>query len=327
MGSILKVRDLRVAYRSRSGHPFPALAGISFNLQAGEILGVLGESGSGKSTLAASLLRLFRKDAVVASGAVLFEGKDLLQAKPNELQRIRGKRISLIFQEPSVALHPTMRVGSQVRQVLRAHGVNGRALSERAREVFETLFTEEADRMARSYPHELSGGQRQRILIAEAIACGPSVLVADEPTASLDPTTQMEILGVFRSLREKLSLALIFVTHNPALLAAIADRILVLYAGHVVELGPAATVLASPKHPYTRALLESMPPPLEETSDSHGTKLSAIPGDALPSSLPQQGCPFEPRCPERMDVCRSREPMLVTLSAGHTVYCFRYESD
>ena len=327
MGSILQVRDLRVAYRSRSGHPFPALDGISFHLEAGEILGVLGESGSGKSTLAASLLRLFRKDAVVASGAVLFEGKDLLQAKPTELQRIRGKRISVIFQEPSVALHPTMCVGSQVRQVLRAHGVNGRALGERAREVFETLFTEEADRIARSYPHELSGGQRQRILIAEAIACGPSVLVADEPTASLDPTTQMEILGVFRSLRDKLSLALIFVTHNPALLRAFADRILVLYAGRVVELGPATTVLASPKHPYTRALLESMPPPLEETSDLHRKKLTAIPGDALPSSLPQQGCLFEPRCRERIDVCKSREPVLVTLGAGHCVYCFRYESE
>ncbi|PYT95880.1 MAG: peptide ABC transporter ATP-binding protein [Acidobacteria bacterium] len=327
MGSILEVRDLRVAYRSRSGDTFRALDGISFHLGPGEILGVLGESGSGKSTLAASLLRLFRQDTVVASGAVLFEGMDLLQAKPNELQRIRGKRISLIFQEPSVALHPTMRVGSQVRQVLHAHGVDGRALNQRTREVFETLFREETERIARSYPHELSGGQRQRILIAQAIACGPSVLVADEPTASLDPTTQMEILGVFRSLREKLGLALVFITHNPALLAPFADRILVLYAGRVVEWGPAATVLASPKHPYTRALRESMPPRLEETSDFHKKKLNAIPGDSLPSSLPPQGCPFEPRCPERMDVCKSREPILVTLSAGHTVYCFRYESE
>jgi oligopeptide/dipeptide ABC transporter ATP-binding protein len=220
-----------------------------------------------------------------------------------------------------------MRVGSQVRQVLHAHGVKGRALSERAREVFETLFVREADRIARSYPHELSGGQRQRVLIAQAIACGPSVLVADEPTASLDPATQMEILGVFRSLREKLSLALVFVTHNPALLRAFADRILVLYAGRVVELGPATTVLASPKHPYTRALFECMPPPLEETSDFHKKKLTAIPGDAPPSSLPQPGCPFEPRCQERMDACKSRDPALVTLGAGHTVYCFRYEGE
>jgi peptide/nickel transport system ATP-binding protein len=328
MGSLLEVRDLRVSYRSRGGDSSRALDGVSFYLESGEILGVLGESGSGKSTLAMSLVGLWRANAVTVSGAVLFEGQDLLQATSGELQKIRGKRISLIFQEPSVALHPTMRAGRQVRQVLAAHGMHGRrALDQRTREVFERLFfSEEAERMANSYPHELSGGQRQRVLIAQAIACGPSVMIADEPTASLDPTTQMEILGVFRTLRKSLDLTMIFITHNPALLRGFADRVLVLYAGRVVELGPAESLLASPKHPYAQSLFQSIPSILGKGRNGGKKKLPTIPGDSLPSSLPEAGCPFEPRCPERMDICRAYEPGLVKLSETHTVSCFRYEN-
>jgi oligopeptide/dipeptide ABC transporter ATP-binding protein len=327
MGAILEVKDLRVAYRSRGGDVFRALNGVSFFLESGEVMGVLGESGSGKSTLATSLLGLFHANVVIASGAVLFEGSDLLQVKPDELQRIRGRRISLIFQEPSVALHPSMRAGRQVRQVLAAHGMSGReALNQRTREVLETVFTEEKERIARSYPHQLSGGQRQRVLIAQAIACGPSLVIADEPTASLDPTTQMEILGVFRALRKSLGLAMIFITHNPALLAGFADRVLVLYAGRVVELGLAEEVLVSPKHPYTRSLFQSIPRPLDGPHDANKRELPVIPGDSRPSFLPGAGCPFEPRCPERMDICKTGEPALVNLGQSHAVSCFKYES-
>lgn len=325
MGSILEVRDLQVAYRSRSGDLFRALDGVSFRLEPGETLGVLGESGSGKSTLAISLLRLFRRGSVVANGAVLFQGKDLLKAQPEELQAIRGKSISLIFQEPSVALHPTMRVGQQVRRVLAAHGMGDRdELDRRTREVFENLFGEEGERIARAYPHQLSGGQRQRVLIAQAIACGPSVLVADEPTASLDPTTQKEILGVFRGLRKSLGLTMIFITHNPALLSAFADRILVFYAGKIVELGPAREVLVSPKHPYTQALLRSIPP-LDAPHDGSQRSLPAI-SRAYDPSLAHVGCPFEPRCTERMEICKSEEPGFVNLSESRKVSCFRYEN-
>ena len=205
MDSILEVRDLGVSYRSRGGDPRRALDGVSFCLESGEVIGVLGESGSGKSTLAVALLGLFRRDSVVVRGNVLLQGKDVLKAERNELRAIRGKSISLIFQEPSVALHPTMRVGQQVQRVLAAHGMGHQCeLDRRKREVIEALFAEEAERIARSYPHQLSGGQRQRVLIAQAIACHPSVVVADEPTASLDPTTQMEILNVFRGLRRSL---------------------------------------------------------------------------------------------------------------------------
>jgi peptide/nickel transport system ATP-binding protein len=327
MASVLEIQDLHVSYQSREGVPYPALTGISFGLMPGEIMGVLGESGSGKSTLAGSIVRLLPANGTITRGAVHFEGKDLLRAKPDELQGIRGARISLIFQEPSLALHPTMRAGEQVRQVLAAHGSPGRsALNGRVREILALLFSEEVDRISRSYPHQLSGGQRQRVLIAQAIACGPSVVIADEPTASLDSATQMEILGVFRTLREKLGLAMIFITHNPALLSGFADRVLVLYGSRIAECGPTEAVLASPRHPYTKALFQAIPEVFEKRGNTGMTKLPVILGDSARSSLPSQGCPFEPRCPERMDICREREPAAVNVSASHTVCCFKYES-
>jgi peptide/nickel transport system ATP-binding protein/oligopeptide transport system ATP-binding protein len=326
MASVLEVRDLHVMYQCREGVQRAALAGVSFDLSPGEIVGVLGESGSGKSTLATALVRLLPANGRITRGVVVFEGKDLLQAAPEKLREIRGGRISLIFQEPSLALHPTMRAGEQVYQVLAAHGTAGKnLLREKTRQIFAMVFSEEAERIERSYPHELSGGQRQRVLIAQAVACGPSVILADEPTASLDPTTQMEILGVFRTLREKLGVAMIFITHNPALLAGFADRVLVLYGGRVVELGPASRVLGDPRHPYTKALFQCVPAVLDGSGNGRKAKLAAIAGDASVSDLPLKGCVFEPRCAERMEVCRQREPAFFAVDEAHTVSCFKYE--
>jgi len=292
----------------------------------GEILGVLGESGSGKSTLAASILRLLPPNGHIGGGAVFFEGKNLLQAPSEELRQVRGGRVALIFQEPSLALHPTIRVGEQVRRVLASHqSLSKNDLNERTRNVFTQLFPQDTDRILRSYPHQLSGGQRQRALIAQAIACNPAIVIADEPTAALDPVTQMEILGVFRSLREQLSLAMVFITHNPALLSGFADRILILYAGQVVEWGPAESVLRSPKHPYTRALFESLPNISTEMDKGRKTLLPVIPGNSSPASLPRKGCSFEPRCSVRMDVCKEFEPALVDLGKKHVVSCFKYK--
>ncbi|HET7107907.1 MAG TPA: ABC transporter ATP-binding protein [Candidatus Acidoferrum sp.] len=326
MESVLEVQNLQVSYRSHERRSRPVLSGVSFGLMPGEILGILGESGSGKSTLAASILRLLPPNGHIGNGSVFFEGKNLFQLPSQELRQIRGGRIALIFQEPSRALHPTIRVGEQVRRVLASHhSFSKNELNERARNIFAQLFPEDAQRIHRSYPHQLSGGQRQRALIALAIACNPAIVIADEPTAALDPVTQLEIMGVFRSLREQLSLAMIFITHNPALLSGFADRILVLYAGQLAEWGPAESVLRSPKHPYTRALFECLPDNSAQIQKNRKSPLPVIPGNSSPASLPRQGCSFEPRCSVKMDVCKELEPALVDLGKKHVVSCFKYK--
>jgi oligopeptide/dipeptide ABC transporter ATP-binding protein len=325
MAPLLQVQNLDVAYHSRAGKKSLALDGVGFDVGPGEILGVLGESGSGKSTLAMALLRLLPRNAQIQKGAVLFEGQDLLQAEPRALEHVRGARIALIFQEPSMALHPTITMGQQIRDALAAHqSLSRRALREKALQVLEDIFAEEAARIAGAYAHELSGGQQQRVLIARAIACGPSLIVADEPTASLDPTTQQIILALFQTLRKRLRLSLILITHNPALLAGLADRVLVLYAGKVAEIGPAETVLALPQHPYTRALLQSMPGRHDEQANSRKSKLAVIPGEAPNLGALVHGCRFESRCTLRMERCTEREPVAVVVNEGHNVSCFKY---
>jgi ABC-type glutathione transport system ATPase component len=212
MTPILEVKNLHVAYAARKGELCPALVGVNFDLAPGEILGVLGESGSGKSTLATSLLRLLPPNGEIQKGKILFEGNDLLTASPQRLRDIRGGRIGLIVQEPSSSLHPTLRVSQQVSDVLAAHeSLDRRALGEKTSHLLASMFSADAERISGSYPHELSGGQRQRVLIAQAIACRPSLVIADEPTASLDPTTQQKILFQFRTLNQKLGLAIILI--------------------------------------------------------------------------------------------------------------------
>lgn len=325
MTSLLDVQDLHVAYRSRTGADCPALAGVCFEVQAGETLGVLGESGSGKTTLAAALLRVLPANGRVGKGTARFEGQDLLQAGLREMERIRGRRIGLIFQEPSLALHPTIRVGEQISDVIAAHeSLDTNGHRQRTLQVLGKVFSDEAQRMAQSYPHQLSGGQRQRILIAQAIACSPALLIADEPTAFLDPSTQQEILALLRTLRQQLNLAMLLITHNPATLASLADRVLVLYAGRVAEIGPAEKVLTSPKHPYTQALLRCLPPKVAEDAYPRKMKLTVITGDSPNLAELTRGCRFEPRCTERMDVCATREPAEVIVSDSHGVSCFKY---
>ena len=325
MTPLLEVQNLHVTYGSRAGKDFPALAGVSFEIQAGEILGVLGESGAGKSTVAAALLRLLPANAAIQKGSIRFEGQDLLQQQVPELEKIRGKRIGLIFQEPSMALHPTIRVGEQIRDVMTAHeSLDRRASKDKMLKILAALFSTGADRIANSYAHQLSGGQRQRVLIAQAIACSPSLVIADEPTASLDPSTQQEILSLLQTLRQQPNLAMILISHNPAILAGLADRVLVLYAGRVAEIGPTEEVLKSPKHPYTRALLECLPPKTSTPSGSRKSRLAVIAGDSPNLAHLTSGCRFEPRCKDRMDVCAAREPEEVMLSESHAVSCFKY---
>lgn len=323
MAAILEVRNLQVAYSSRSGQETRALGGVSFSLEAGEILGVLGESGSGKSSLAAALLGLLPAHGRIEGGSVRFEGNELLGAKEDALRGLRGARIALIPQESGLSLHPALRVREQVSDVLRAHrGGSGGPVREKTETVLRSVFGNEAARIGASYPHELSGGQRQRVLVAQAVACEPAVIVADEPTASLDPATQNEILKLFGRLHGELGAALVLITHSPALLAGFAHRIVVLYAGQVAECGPADEVLARPQHPYTKALLDCLP----EWPATHParTRLNVIAGDPPDMTAPPRGCRFEPRCPERMEGCAAREPSARQLGEGHSASCFKF---
>lgn len=323
--SVLEVRNLHVAYLSRASVLSSVIVDVSFDVRSGEILGVLGESGSGKTTLATSLLGLLPSNGKIRSGSITFEGRDILQAEPRELESLRGRRIALINQEPSVALHPTMRVSDQVGEVLAAHEhLSRKARRERLHQVLATLFPTETDRISSSYPHQLSGGQRQRVLIAQAIACGPSLLIADEPTASLDSATQREVLSVFENLRRRFRVAIIFITHNPSLLAGLADRVLVLYGGRVAEFGPAENVLFNSLHPYTQLLLGCLPPPLGARAASRKTKLPVIAGDAPNLDLLSLGRRFEPRCEDRFEHCGTREPVAVSLANEHVVSCFKF---
>ncbi len=222
-------------------------------------------------------------------------------------------------------MHPTLRISEQISDVLAAHESLSRgALRQKTLQLLAEVFQEEPARIAKSYPHQLSGGQQQRVLIAQAIACGPSLLVADEPTASLDPTTQQDILALFRTLRKKFNLSLLLITHNPALLPGLADRVLVLYAGKVAEIGSTENVLTSPKHPYTRALLQSMPGRPDEPAKQRKSKLPVIPGEAPDLEVLAGGCRFEKRCPDRMEVCSQREPAAVAVDETHAVSCFKY---
>src|SRR5882724_2522296 len=323
MTTLLEVQDLRVTYSSRAADSLQALTHITFQLESGETLGVLGESGSGKSTLAAALPRFLPVNAQI-HGEVWFEGQELVRATSRSLQHVRGRRLATIFQEPLLGLHPTLRVAEQVSDVLAAHAsVNRSALPEKTLQLLSMVFPAESERVANSYPHELSGGQRQRVLIAQAIACGPSLIIADEPTASLDTTTQQEILALFRALRQELNLSMILITHNPALLAGFADRILVLYAGRIVEIGPTEHVLNAPQPPYTRALLRCASALAETRGANRRQTLPVVPGDVSNIPTRTQGCRFEPRCPDKFDLCTEREPALVPTSAAHNVSCFK----
>jgi oligopeptide/dipeptide ABC transporter ATP-binding protein len=322
---ILEVRDLCVAYGRRDGGVWRALSGMSFCVEQGEILAVLGESGSGKSTLAATLLRLLPRNGRITGGEILLEGADVVRMDAVELRHVRGSGVSIIFQEPSLALHPTMRIGEQIGEVLRAHEkLSKRARDKRAREILRKVFSDDVERIFSSYPHELSGGQRQRALIGQAIACEPALVVADEPTASLDSATQREILMLFRSLRDELGIAFIFITHNPVLLTGFADRVLVLYAGKVAEVGPTHAVLSSPQHPYTRALLKCIPRVNASQAVPRKALLPVI-GGATPSlSELSLGCVFQPRCEDRMDLCQVREPAAAMLDNHHEVSCLKF---
>lgn len=303
--SVLSVRDLRTVVRS-GGRELPVVRGVSFDVDAGEAVAIVGESGSGKSMTALSLMGLLPAAARVTGGSVHLDGRDLASLDESARRKLRGADIAMIYQDPMTSLNPLMRVGAQVVEGLEAHGVLGAEARARAVETLGEVGLPRPDRLARSYPHELSGGQRQRVMIAMAVALRPRVLIADEPTTALDVTIQQQVLSVADELRRKTGMALIWITHDLGVVARIADRVLVMYAGRVVESGAARELFRRPEHPYTAGLLGSVPP----VRGSERPPLPQIAGaPPEPAALPP-GCSFHPRCAQRVARCVEQEPVL-----------------
>jgi oligopeptide/dipeptide ABC transporter ATP-binding protein len=317
---LLDVRSLTTEFVSeRDGvrRAVRVVDGVSFEIGRGEILALAGESGSGKSVTALSILRMVPPPGRISAGSIRLEGRELLTLDERELRHVRGMRIGFVFQEPMTALNPVFSVGDQIAEALQVHGLaKGAAARARAVELLDAVRIPEPARRARDFPHQLSGGMRQRVLIAAAIACRPRLVVADEPTTALDATVQADILDLLVAMRQESGLSLLLITHDLGIVARVADRVAVMYAGRVVETGPARGVLAEPGHPYTRGLLASLPGSIP------GTRLEAIPGVVPDLATLPPGCAFAPRCPARFGACDASRPDAFTVSPGRSARCF-----
>jgi oligopeptide/dipeptide ABC transporter ATP-binding protein len=316
---LLELRGLSTHYVSARGtRVVRAVEDVSLTLGAGETLGVVGESGSGKTTLALTILRLLPPAAHIVAGEIRFDGEDLRRKSAGEMRRIRGKKIAMILQDPMASLNPLFTVGDQVAEPIRVHeGTKRAAAWDRARDLLRAVKIPAAEARVRDYPHQLSGGMRQRIVGAMAISCGPRLLIADEPTTSLDVTIQAQYLKLLRELQRQHGLALIFITHNLGIVAKMCDQVAVMYAGRLIESGPVHQIFDAPAHPYTRALLESIP----RMGDSD-QRLTAIDGQPPDLADPPGGCAFHPRCPKMMDRCRTEDPPAFDVAAAQSTRCW-----
>jgi peptide/nickel transport system ATP-binding protein len=312
---LLDVQHLTTVF-DVAGRALRAVDDVSLEVRTGETLGLVGESGSGKSMIAFSILRLVPPPGRIAGGRVVFQGRDLLALPDREMRKVRGAGIALIFQEPMTALNPVFSVGDQIAEAMLVHGLATRAQAKRrAVELLDAVRVADAGRRARDYPHQLSGGMRQRVLIAMALSCRPSLVVADEPTTALDGTIQAQILDLLREMRATFDLSMLLISHDLGIVAGHADRIAVMYAGRLVEQGPVRDVFHAPAHPYTRALLASIP------RGAAGGRLHAIDGSVPPLAAWPRGCAFAPRCAEARADCREEPPGATTLAADHAVWC------
>ncbi len=322
--ALLCVRELTVRYVVEDKAPPPALLRVGFDIKPGEIVGILGESGSGKSTLALSILGLLPASTDIA-GSIQFKDQDLLQIDQSGWEGIRGARIAMIFQEPGPSLSPVMRAGDQIAEVLRAHRAGeGKYRKQQVEAILEDVGLSQVDRFYKAYPHQLSGGELHRVAVAQALACRPDLVIADEPTRSLDGARQGEILDLLRETAQKVGCALIFITHNPALLAGFADRVIVMYAGRVVEEGSVSRVFRRPLHPYTKGLLRLVPASLLNPGRTPGQHLPALRGTLSESDHLTRGCIFASRCDAATDVCQSESPLEVAPEEDRRVSCFNY---
>ena len=319
--ALLEIRDLHVSFETRDGIVH-AVDGVSLSVDRGRTLGVVGESGSGKSVTALTVMGLTRLPNATVTGQVLLDGVDLLALPADELRRMRGERVAMIFQDPLSSLHPLYRIGWQIVEAIQAHErVSEKAATARALEALtEVGIPSPRDRLS-SYPHELSGGMRQRAMIAMALACDPAIIIGDEPTTALDVMVQAQILQLLEELRHKLGLSLILITHDLSVIAETCDRVMVMYAGRVAEEGPTRTIFARPRHPYTQMLLGAFP-------NIHADRrtLGTIPGSPPDLRDPPAGCRFHPRCPLAMEICRVEQPPEITFDDGVRVACHLYEA-
>ncbi|MGD9711048.1 MAG: ABC transporter ATP-binding protein [Thermomicrobiales bacterium] len=317
IGTLLEVRDLVTSIKGRK-RDLHAVDHVSFDVRRGEIFGVVGESGCGKSMTALSILRLIPVNAAFTNGSVLFEGTDLPRLSDGEMRRIRGNRISMVFQEPMTALDPSFTIGSQITEVIHAHSnvskeeANGHAVA-----MLERLGISNAASRLESYPHQFSGGMRQRVMLALALVMNPQLLIADEPTTALDVTIQAQILDLIADLRREMGLSVLLITHNLGVVHQVADRVAVMYAGEIVEVGPVAQIFSDPQHPYTQGLLRSMP-----YLTSRQDRLYVIPGRVPELRAMPTACRFAARCRNRIDICTQRHPDLNETSPRHALRCF-----
>lgn len=311
MNNVLEVKNLNITFDTYAGK-VKAIRGVSFNLKKGETLAIVGESGSGKSVTTRSIMRLLSQNANVEQGEILFNGSDLIKKTEKEMQGIRGKDIAMIFQDPMTSLNPTMTIGKQVSEPIRLHQkLNKDEASKRALELLNLVGLPQAEKRMKQYPHQFSGGQRQRIVIAIALACNPEILIADEPTTALDVTIQAQILDLMKELQKKISTSIIFITHDLGVVANVADRVAVMYAGKIVEVGTVDEIFYNPQHPYTWGLISSMPTlEIKET-------LYAIPGTPPDLLDPPVGDAFAPRNEFAMKIDTELEPPLFKVSETH----------
>ncbi len=318
-GTLLDVVDLKTYFKSMDG-TVKAVDGVDFSLKPGQTLGVVGESGCGKSVTSLSIMRLVDRPGFLAGGQLMFRGRDLAKISEKAMRGVRGDEISMIFQEPMTSLNPVFTVGNQVREAITEHRKISKSDADaRTVELFRMVGIPSPERRVKDYPHNMSGGMRQRVMIAMALALQPDLLIADEPTTALDVTIQAQILELIRDLRTKNNTAVLLITHDIGVVAEMADEVVVMYTGKVVEHGSVQQVLKTPKHPYTVGLLNSIP-----SIGQKGGRLNVIPGTVpSPLNLPK-GCPFAPRCPHAMAICREEEPILKTLDDGSAARCWLY---
>ena len=319
MSRLLKINDLRVSFFTHVGE-IQAVRGVTFHLSQGETIAIVGESGCGKSVTAQALMRLVPSPpGKIIGGQVLFEGRDISGVPENEMEKIRGKEISMIFQDPMTSLNPTMTIGKQIGEGLSLHqGMTRSKAQEKAVEMLSLVGLPFPEKRVKQYPHEFSGGMRQRVMIAMALACEPKILIADEPTTALDVTIQAQILDLMKQVQRKTGTSIILITHDLGVVAGLASRILVMYAGMIVEAGTTRDVFYSPRHPYTWGLLKSVPR-LDETEKQ---RLASITGQPPDLFKPPMGCPFAARCPYGMVICREQMPKFTENENGHGAACW-----